>query len=634
MAIASANSSWYTRVWRSEDGLPNDSVTALAQTPDGYLWTATPTHLARFDGNEFEESSQASFAPGNNQRITTAVCGRDGCLWLPMDRGPVIRLKDGVVEVISNGFPNLVVEDAMEDGDGVFWISYRGGSLCRIKDGRAYTVSEKDGYPGPRGGGCTLALDNQGRCWCVQRGQVFRYHDGRFSSVFQFSSSFTRMTTARNGGFWICSGAEFFKYDERTGAKMIGRLTTDAGGAVPTTLLETRDGAVWIGTATSGLFRYDASGFENISTSHSDILSLLEDREGNLWVGTAGGGLDRVQRRVIELENSESGLPADSVRSLCEDIDGTLWAVTQNDLLAHRVNNFWTTVSTAANWRGGPVVNVASDPRGGVWIGGRSRLYHWKDGEVQTWDAGLANHIIRALLADTNGNVWIGGEKLERFRDGVSTPIPMPREVETIRALAMDAAGNVWAVSVNGFLLRISGDRAYDETTRVFGRPLSARCLTATPDGSLWIGFANDGVGLLKDGKFFKLGTAQGLMDGSISQILPDDSGWMWFGADHGIFKVPRKELENAMTETNRRIQCIHYGRDEGSPGLQANYGASPAFVRGRDGRLWFSLRTGVAVIDPARLHDDLNPPPVLLKRVSADDRAVASYGGPMPVND
>src|SRR4051794_7941959 len=82
-ALAATNSAWYTRVWQSEDGLPNDSVTALVQTPDGYLCMATPSGLARFDGNEFEEFPRQNFAPGKSLRITVAVRGQDGSLWLP-----------------------------------------------------------------------------------------------------------------------------------------------------------------------------------------------------------------------------------------------------------------------------------------------------------------------------------------------------------------------------------------------------------------------------------------------------------------------------------------------------------------------------------------------------------------------
>ena len=55
----------------------------------------------------------------------------------------------------------------------------------------------------------------------------------------------------------------------------------------PTVLLEDSGGGLWIGTSDSGLFYFNGTNFETVSTSHREILSLFEDREGNLWTGTA-----------------------------------------------------------------------------------------------------------------------------------------------------------------------------------------------------------------------------------------------------------------------------------------------------------------------------------------------------------
>src|SRR4051812_6923494 len=81
-------SAWSVRAWQLDDGLPNNSVTGLAQTPDGYLWVATPSRLSRFDGMQFEPFSSRSIIPEHDERISTLLAGRDGALWLAMDHGP------------------------------------------------------------------------------------------------------------------------------------------------------------------------------------------------------------------------------------------------------------------------------------------------------------------------------------------------------------------------------------------------------------------------------------------------------------------------------------------------------------------------------------------------------------------
>src|SRR4051812_27544506 len=89
---ADTNSAWSVHVWQSDDGLPNNNVTAIAQSPDGYLWIANPGRLARFDGAQFRDFSPRSIHPEMTQRPNALAIARDGSLWLGMDQGAVVRM--------------------------------------------------------------------------------------------------------------------------------------------------------------------------------------------------------------------------------------------------------------------------------------------------------------------------------------------------------------------------------------------------------------------------------------------------------------------------------------------------------------------------------------------------------------
>src|SRR6202044_3810835 len=99
-----------------------------------------------------------------------------------------------------------------------------------------------------------------------------------------------------------------------------------------------------------------------------------------------------------------------------------------------------------------------------------------------------------------------------------------------------------------GVLLRINHDAVTEEfagEAAMFpGDRSPIRTLCTTPDGSLWIGYAGAGLGRLKNGRFARITVEQGLYDDHVSQIIADDRGWLWFGADHGIFKIKQQELE------------------------------------------------------------------------------------------
>jgi ligand-binding sensor domain-containing protein/signal transduction histidine kinase len=636
---AFTNSEWSVHVWQSDDGLPNNNVTSLAQTSDGYLWVATFGHFARFDGTHFDEFTSKSVVPnyaGYTARISALFQDSRGGLWLAMVHGPVIRLDSGRAEIFTNNLPNYIAQNILEDGEGAIWITYHGNAVCRIKDNLVTRFTEQDGLPARFD--CALARDNRGRIWFAKDGQFGRFQNGRFEILNQTLGRNTRLAGARDGGIWICSGRELFKGDDSGTLQSMGTFRPDMAGTDPTCLLEDKGGTVWIGTAASGLFRYDGSGFENIPTSHPYISSLLQDREGGLWVGTAGGGLDQIQPRAFTLENEATGLPLGTVQSVCEDTGGTVWAATQNGLLVCRTNGSWHIISSETNWPGGRANCVTADREGTVWIGTQSHVLNClRDGHFTTWRTqnGFLGHIVCGLLSETNGDLWIVEEDpniVQCLRAGGFKTFKLPAASGVPRALCEDAAKNIWIGTAKGFLLRIQNDVITDETMNVSGSSSSIRSLAATPDGSLWIGYASWGLGRYKDGHFAKITSAQGLFNDYISEIVSDDRGWLWLGSDRGIFKVRQRELNDVADGHASRVLSIHYGEGNGLPSLQASFGVSPNVLHSHDDRLWFPTLTALAVVNLNNLRENMQPPPVLLKQVIVDDRIIASYGGAMPV--
>src|SRR6266498_3530778 len=71
----------YSRtVWTQQQGLPQDTIRAITQTADGYLWLGTDEGLARFDGYEFVVfNKDKGGLPGNS--VTALAAAADGTLW-------------------------------------------------------------------------------------------------------------------------------------------------------------------------------------------------------------------------------------------------------------------------------------------------------------------------------------------------------------------------------------------------------------------------------------------------------------------------------------------------------------------------------------------------------------------------
>ena len=627
-AEAGTDAGWFYRAWQTDDGLPANSVTGLSQTPDGCLWVATHSGLARFDGVKFREVNLPIPSGRINPLIRCLTQDRAQRLWLALEGGIVVNLgkEAGNVRLFTttNGLPNFRPLSLAPSSDGAVWISYADGSACRIAGDEVTRFTARDGLTGT--GQCMLANDTAGNIWFAKAGQCGLLDATAAKRLFALPPGVTRLGAAREGGVWICSGRTLLRVASTTNTPVeVGEIPATSPGIEPAALYEDRAGALWIATLAGGLFRYEGQQFQHINTSHPDVLALTGDREGNLWAGTDGGGLDRVRQRMLELQDSDEGLPISTLRSICEDGLGRMWAVAQNGELSRLHAGRWQRVAHEEGWSGARALCVTGDGGKGAWVGSyHAGLHHWDGTNWTVWQAsdGLGGEVVRGLMRDRKGDLWLAIEGVtcvQRLRNGRFETFTQPTNSRPARALVEDAKGNVWFGTVGGFLLRAEGDHLVDETARTLATPKPVRCLLATADGSLWIGYAGAGVGRLKDNRFKRISTAEGLPDTYISAMESDDGGNFWMASDRGIFKVRQRELEAVAEGTAVQVRVVSYGRDEGLSNLQGNYGYEPGSARSRDGRIWFPTRAGLAVIQPGHIDPKRMPPPVTLEQIAVD---------------
>ena len=113
------------RVFSTLDGAPTD-ISALAQTPDGTLWLAGRTGLARFDGIRFVRYPAEGEQPLGSTNLASLFVASDGALWISTRPGGVIRLKDGQVTRFAEaqGLPPGTVEQFAQERDGTLWLNW------------------------------------------------------------------------------------------------------------------------------------------------------------------------------------------------------------------------------------------------------------------------------------------------------------------------------------------------------------------------------------------------------------------------------------------------------------------------------------------------------------------------------
>lgn len=631
---SSTNSPWCVRAWQTDEGLPNNIVTAITQTQDGCLWVGTPAGLARFDGIDFTEFSYLRSGVNGHPSIHTLLPGASGGLWIAPSRGPAVHLdRQFSPAPLPANLPDANCLIVAQDRDGNAWIGYANGMVCEIKDGQVVQFAATEGLPG--GTIESLISDRAGNIWIAKGSRIYVFKDGRFQQVGAFRGE-SHLTAAGTNGVWIVAGKQLLRCDTAGRLHDVGTYLPEGSHGVAREALEDHTGAVWIGTDTEGLYRYSESGFEKIETSYAYISSLAEDSEGNIWAGTLGGGLYRVSPGGIEIEKVNGSSP-EPIQSICQGTDGVLWGATLDGLLVSRVNGMWTAALTNLDLPKS-VTCVAADKGGRVWIGARGKsFYCLSNNKITAWDdkKGYSGTAVTSLYPDSKGNVWVGLNAyheippvVQCLRDGEFRTFKLPTNSDRIFTMTEDAAGNIWAGTPGGILLRLEGEKFVDETSLTSVSDRAVRCLCATPDGALWIGYAGLGLGRLKNNHFNRITTEQGLRENSISQIVPDNHGWFWLGGDHGIFKVRHLALDAVIRGELARVTPVFYGRNEGLFNVQANFGFWPGAIRTRDGDVLIPTRTGLATIAPAMLDTTATVPRVQLTQVIVDDRTVAAEGG------
>src|SRR5262249_184581 len=150
--------------WTSEEGLPQNTVMAIAQTSDGYLWLGTEEGLARFDGVSFTIFDLSNTPEIKNNVILALNVTKDDNLCIRTNAG-INRFKDGRFTSVTtrDGLSNNIVRGFCEDKNGTLWIATDGGGLNAFKGGKFTSYTTKDGLSGNKV--MTVYGDREGNLW-------------------------------------------------------------------------------------------------------------------------------------------------------------------------------------------------------------------------------------------------------------------------------------------------------------------------------------------------------------------------------------------------------------------------------------------------------------------------------------
>lgn len=628
---AAASAGFAVENWQAEQGLPRSTITAIAQTSDGYLWLGSPYGLIRFDGVRFvlfEEQAAQELGRGEVRDLHATA---DGTLWIGTRRSGLLRYSCGVFESVSLAYPQLhpAIETIATDGDGTLW-AVSGNGRALLFTGGNHKVSEAL-MPENRGQMLfQLVLDLQGQLWFAKQERYGRIERSVPTNVVALADGLALLAPAGDGGLWLSTGSELRKLPAH-GSETTPPVRLDFGLYGVAVLHEDRQGVLWIGTRRDGLHALVGGKLQRIPAVHYRVCAIQEDAEGNIWVGTEGEGLFRLRRRMFLTVGVREGLPNDRVLSVDQG-----WVVPQGGGL------FRLTPPASAELVPGmeriSLASVLADGEGGTWLGAvNGRLLRVeRDGQLTRFPFrfSVPDPQLRALFQDHRKNLWIGGYPFGLFRlpAGVTNYFENFTErglsQSAVMALVEDRDKRLWVGTADGKLHRLDGER-FTSFGPEHGLPGAAiGALHVTEAGALWIGTLGGGVGRFRDGCARFVNVEHGLHDNVITQMAEDGAGFAWFGSSRGIFRVRLAQLEAFANAGRLTVESIPHGKSDGLGSVECIGGYQPSAFKTESGRLGFATSKGVVLVDPASLSSNDRPPPLVLEQVAVDGMVLTNLSG------
>jgi signal transduction histidine kinase/ligand-binding sensor domain-containing protein/CheY-like chemotaxis protein len=661
----------------SDDGLAQNTIEAILQDRQGFIWIGTPAGLSRYDGYRFTtyRNDPANASSLSNSWVRALYEDKDGFLWIGTEGGGVSRFDphtETFTRYMPQADPNSLAGDRIfhifQDSRGDMW--FTGGGFTGInrfnpatQTFTRFNLATKPNDPLGAGAVWDVAEDRSGYIWMPAENVLARFDPHT---------------------------EQFTYYQPPPGDRPEDRMEV---------VHVDKTGALWVGGAAS-LYRFDAEQNKLIPYPVlKGISALVEDADGLFWIASSKGlsqfdpRSGTVLRQYSHDVTQADSLTSDHIRRMFLDRDGVLWIGTDDAGL----NTYDTHQSRFAYYRHDPnnpnslssgvpsSIDAADESH--VWVGVDKTL-DWVDltnGHVEHYPLpsqdGKSTGRISAVYQDHTGTVWVGLNTLNLLRFDPAakqfTPYPLKSVLtrntppKSIMDFYEDQSGNLWIAVNHDGLYRLDATR---EHIQFYDSPASPLPKGASPNGPKDIhapvnSLSSDGAGniwLSTLNGFSRFDPATGKYDtyrphpgdadlpGSyVEEALVDSSGIVWVASRDGLIRFnPADESARFYTEKDGLPSAwvvsleqdakgdLWLGTKKGlsrfTPatgmfrnfdaydGLQGNEFSPNDAAQLPDGRLLFAGPNGLTVFDPKTITDDPYSAPVVLTSFSLFNNPVA----------
>jgi ligand-binding sensor domain-containing protein/serine phosphatase RsbU (regulator of sigma subunit) len=612
-----------TRAWTQADGLPQNSVLAIAQTPDGYLWLGTEGGLVRFDGvklTTFDRRHQPRMQSANV--LALGVDGA-GTLWVGTTAG-LHRLVGESVEPVplaQGGARNPGVSCMAFAGDDVLVGTDAG--FFRVRGG----VAQRLPLPG--------LADQQIDAVLVAGGKVLL---GTPNGLFAVDGDEVRDITAqvrlpfrevralaalRDGTIVVGGRGRVAKL----GSHVVVSAESDGLPSEPVSaFLEGENGALWVGTDGGGLVRLTGTRVERITAkeglAEDHVRALFDDRRGGLWIGTTGGGLQRAVAGPAVTFGAIHGLTTTDVRSVFGTRSGELFVGTEGGGIFRREGAaFVEGPKTAAR----TVYGFKESAAGTLFAFTREAglLALGADASSATLVPGTEHLRVRSAVFGADGEAeWLathGHGVMHRTARGFETVAPEVVSPGLIVFFVQRDGDGVIAGTRAG-MYRV-GEKRAERISLPIPNDASVLDRRVEANGDTWFG-TSSGIVWKHGDAFTVIDERAGLIDEQVYATVESPAGTIWASTNRGVVRLAKRDVAAFAEGKSPTIPSRVFGPADGFRTLESNAGDPSAFVD-PFGSVWFGTTAGLTRLDPAKVTLSSEAPVPHLEEVRLDRQAL-----------
>jgi signal transduction histidine kinase/ligand-binding sensor domain-containing protein len=599
-----------------EEGLPDDEVNAIAQTPNGFLWVGTDGGLARFDGEHF---TQIRLRPGVSKEIPVnfLLTAADGALWVGTDSGLVYipgtavdHFERSLVTIYHPGAGPSDRISCLLMRKGILWVG-TGHGLYRFDRGHFVTVIPDEPIS-------TMDQTADGHLLIVAEHEFVEWDGARILRYPEYpkqlgvqSDGIYQVHEDRNRVRWFCTSSGVARLVNGSFQKLapFGHLPEEAAYRI----YEDPQGTFWTNKA-SGLFRANDKGTEGLALGvHARY--MYSDMNGDLWVATGSGGLLRFKDRTFKMYTPTDGLPASNIpMAVLAAHDGTLWAGSNCGGLSRFDGKRFKTYSEKDGLLNSCVWSLAEDANHDLWIGTwGGGLFRFRNGRFTQYSTprGLPSIVVLSLAPAQDGSLWIAttaglshlqNEHFHNYTtaDGLSS--------DRIITVVQDHDGGIWAATDAG-IDHLLGDHFMPVREPTEGE-VPYGPLQEDTFGNLYAFSSVNGISRIQDNRLISVNRA--LQPAGMVESPDHD---LWFSGRDGIYRVAAGDLRRAELDPDSPVDYTSYGRTDGLETRECTTG-QPNIAITPDHKLWVGTLKGLAMLDLGRELKRDRKPAILMDEV------------------